>query len=243
MNQLISETQKRLSCWAMENPTEQRRELYNLLYHDDWIRQAHDTVKQNAGSVTAGCDGITMELFDKDLEGNLHKLQEELQANIFEPYPGRRVYIPKDISRTKWRPLGIPSIQDRIVQEALRMVLEPIFEVDFSQYSYGFRPTRCPMDAIKCMTWATQESKKFFWVVEGDISAYFDTINHRKLVKLLQRRIADKDVIALVWKFLRAGVMEKKLFRDTQRGTPQGGIASPLFANIYLHELDTYMEN
>ena len=86
------------------------------------------------------------------------------------------------------------------MQEALRMVLEPIFEADFSQYSYGFRPTRCTMDAIKCMTWATQESTKLFWVVEGDISAYFDTINHRKFVKLLQRRIADKDVIALIWK-------------------------------------------
>jgi retron-type reverse transcriptase len=107
------------------------------------------------------------------------------------------------------------------------MILEPIYEADFSQYSYGFRPNRCTMDAIKCTIWSTNEQKKYFWVIEGDISSYFDTINHRKLLKLLMRRIKDRKLLRLLWRFLRAGVMEKKLFRDTKSGTPQGGIVTP----------------
>jgi RNA-directed DNA polymerase len=122
------------------------------------------------------------------------------------------------------------------------MVLEPIYEADFSPYSFGFRPNRCTMDAIKCITWSTQERKKFFWVVEGDISSYFDSICHRKLIKLLRQRIKDRKLLDLIWKFLKAGVMEHKLFRDTQTGVPQGGILSPLLANVYLHQLDQYME-
>lgn len=242
MNPLVSETQRQLSQWAINSPTEQRRELYSLMYRDVWIRQAHDTVKQHAGSMTAGCDGMTMERFDAHLEEHLQKLKEELKTQTFAPSPVRRVYIPKDSRRTKWRPLGIPSLRDRIVQEALRMILEPIYEADFNQYSFGFRPNRCTMDAIKCLTWSTQEHKKYFWVIEGDISSYFDTIHHRKLVKLLRRRIADEQVIQLLWRFLKAGVMERKLFHETPRGTPQGGICSPLLANVYLHELDMYME-
>jgi len=144
--------------------------------------------------------------------------------------------------RIKLRRLGIPAIRDRIVQEALRMVLEPIYEADFSPYSFGFRPNRRTMDAIKCITWSTQESKKYFWVIEGDLSSYFDTINHEKLVKILRRRVKDERLLHLIWKFLRAGVMAGKLFRDTKQGTPQGGVVSPLLANIYLAELDRYME-
>jgi RNA-directed DNA polymerase len=181
-----------------------------------------------------------MSAFDEDLQGNLKRLQESLYAGAFEACPVRRVCIPK--GNGKVRPLGIPSIRDRIVQEALRMVLEPIFEADFSQNSYGFRPNRCTMDAISCIHWATLEPRKFFWVIEGDISAYFDTINHRRLVHLLRRRVADDKLLDLIWRFLRAGVMEGKLFKDTKLGTPQGGIASPLLANIYLHELDQFME-
>jgi retron-type reverse transcriptase len=119
-----------------------------------------------------------------------------------------------------------PSIKDRIVQEALRMVLEPIFEADFSPYSFGFRPTRRTMDAIKCITWSTQEQKKFFWVIEGDIASDFDTLHHPKLLRLVGRRVKDKRSLHLIWKFLRAGVMEKRTFRDTALGTPQGGLST-----------------
>ncbi len=232
--------QRKLSLWAVQDQTHRFYDLYHLLYDPDWLRLAHDDVAQNAGSVTAGCDGVTMDRFDEALEANLQQLAQELKSETFEPTPVRRVYIPKP--HGKVRPLGIPAIKDRIVQEAVRMILEPIFEADFCPYSFGFRPTRCTMDAIKCITWSTQEGKKFFWVIEGDISSYFDTINHRRLVKMLRRRITDEKLLRLVWKFLRAGVMEGKLFRDTKLGTPQGGICSPLLANVYLHALDEYME-
>jgi group II intron reverse transcriptase/maturase len=236
----VGELQRKLSSWAEQDKERKFFDLYHLLYDPDWLRLAHDYVAQNAGSKTAGCDGIVMSLFDEDLESNLQKLREELKAETFEPHPVRRVCIPK--ANGKLRKLGIPSIRDRIVQEALRMILEPIYEADFSPYSFGFRPTRCTMDAIKCIVWTTQERKKFFWAIEGDIASYFDTICHRKLVKILRQRIKDEKLIRLIWKFLRAGVMEGKLFKDTSLGTPQGGIVSPLLANIYLNELDRYME-
>ncbi len=235
----IGETQRTLSLKAERKPDYRFEYLYNLLYDLDWLRLAHDHVAQNAGSVTAGCDGIDMEIYDKNLEENLKELSEELKTQTFEPLPVRRVYIPK--ANGKVRPLGIPAIRDRMVQEAVRMILEPIYEADFSQYSFGFRPNRRTMDAIKCITWSTQEHKKYFWIIEGDISAYFDTINHKKLMKLLECRIVDRKLLSLIWKFLRSGVMERKLFKNTRLGTPQGGILSPLLANVYLAALDKYI--
>jgi len=235
----IGELQRLLSVKAEGSKNHQFDDLYALVCREDWLRLAHDRIVDNAGSRTAGCDGINMKGFDENLDTNLAKLRDDLQTGTFEPYPVRRVYIPK--SNGKMRPLGIPSIRDRIVQEAVRMALEPIYEADFSQYSFGFRPTRCTMDTIKYILYATTEQKKAFWVVEGDIAAYFDTINHRKLMKLLGRRIEDRKLLNLIWKFLRAGVMERRLFKDTKLGTPQGGIISPLLANVYLHELDQFM--
>jgi len=236
----VGEMQRKLSLWAEKDKNHRFFDLYHLLYDKDWLRLAHDHVAQNAGSVTAGCDGINMEDFDEDLERNLEELARELREETFEPYPVRRVYIPKANGRK--RPLGIPSIKDRIVQEALRMILEPIYEADFIQHSFGFRPNRCTMDAISCIHWYTRERAKYFWIIEGDISSYFDSINHKKLIKLLERRIKDGKLLQITWKFLRAGVMEGKLFKDTKQGTPQGGIISPLLANVYLHELDKFME-
>jgi RNA-directed DNA polymerase len=236
----VGETQRLLSLKATKDHEHRFDDLYSLLHDEGWLLLAHDYVKQNAGSITAGCDGINMKIWDENLVENQTQLAQELKAGTFEPYPVRRVYIPK--INGKMRPLGIPSIKDRIVQEALRMALEPIFEADFSQYSFGFRPTRRTMDAVRYIQWSITEQKKFFWVIEGDISSYFDTINHPKLIGLVERRIRDKKILRLIWNFLRSGVMEKRTFRDTRLGTPQGGIISPLLANIYLHELDRYME-
>ena len=236
----VGEMQRKLSDWATPDKEMKFFDLSHLLYDGTWLRLAHDYVKQNAGSITAGCDGINMALFDENLESNLQTIQEELKSETFKPDPVRRVYIPKPNGKT--RPLGIPAIKDRIVQEALRMILEPIFEADFSQYSFGFRPTRRTMDAARYIQWSITEHKKFFWVIEGDIASYFDTIHHLKLIRLVGRRIKDKNILRVIWKFLRSGVMEKRTFRDTTLGTPQGGISSPLLANIYLHELDRYME-
>jgi RNA-directed DNA polymerase len=236
----VGEMQRKLSLWATQDKERKFYDLSDPLYDRNWLQLAHDYVKQNAGSVTAGCDGVNMRLFDENLASNLQTIIEELKSEAFKSDPVRRVYIPKPNGKT--RPLGIPAIKDRIVQEALRMILEPIFEADFSQYSFGFRPTRRTMDAARYIQWSTTETKKFFWIIEGDIASYFDSIHHPKLIRLVGRRIKDKKILRRIWKFLRSGVMEKRTFRDTTLGTPQGGIISPLLANIYLHELDRYME-
>ncbi len=238
----VGEMQKKLSQWAQENPTEQRRDLYSLLCNELWLRVAHHHVNSNQGRETAGIDSITMSNFNGNLAGNLERLKEALNAKTFEPMPVRRVYIPK--ANGKKRPLGIPTIHDRIVQEALRMILEPIWESDFSTHSYGFRPNRSTYDAVSYIAnRSTGQGKAYQWVIEGDITSYFDTIPHRRLIKAIKKRVADRDIRALLWKFLRAGVMEQGTQKATLTGTPQGGILSPLLANIYLHELDKHMES
>jgi Retron-type reverse transcriptase len=184
-----------------------------------------------------------MSHFNGDLDGNLERLRVMLKAKTFEPIPVRRVYIPKP--NGKQRPLGIPGIRDRIVQEALRMILEPIWEADFSTHSYGFRPNRSTYDAMSYIgkRLASNNGLSYQWVIEGDIVSYFDAIPHRRLMKAIKRRVADRDIRDLIWKFLRAGVIYNGAFAETLTGTPQGGIVSPLAANIYLHALDTYMES
>jgi RNA-directed DNA polymerase len=230
----VGEMQRKLSLWATQDKARTFYGLYALLSNAAWLRLAHDAVKQHAGSMTAGCDGITMQAFDEQLEDHLQQLVQDLKAGTFAPAPVRRVYIRK--ANGKLRPLGIATIRDRIVQEALRMALEPIFEADFSQYSFGFRPNRRTMDAVRYLQWSMTDRKKFFWIIEGDIASYFDTIHHPKLLRLIRRRIKDKKILQLIWKFLRAGVMEQRTFRDTKLGTPQGGIVTPptiLLANFF----------
>ena len=225
----VGKLQRKLTEWSMQRIEEPKNglfasrkdlrlfDLYHLLYDMEWLRTAHVNVSQNAGSETAGCDGINMTYFDKDLENNLQRLAEELRKQKFEPQPVRRVYIPK--RNGKLRPLGIPAIRDRIVQEALRMILEPIFEAEFYRHSYGFRPNRNTHDAVGMVIHHASNTAKYFWVIEGDIKSYFDTINHKKLIQLLRCRIKDKKLLRLIWKFLKAGVMEGKLFKHTEKGT------------------------
>jgi RNA-directed DNA polymerase len=234
--------QKKLSQWATENPTKRFVDLYSLLCNDVWLRVAHHAVNTNQGRETAGIDGKTMSTFNGDLEGNLARLREALKAKTFEPLPVRRAYIPKANGKT--RPLGIATIDDRIVQEALRMILEPIWESDFSLHSYGFRPNRSTYDALAYLgNRLTGTGGRYQWVIEGDLASYFDTIPQRRLIKAVKKRVADRDIRDLLWKFLRAGVLDQGNFRATLTGVPQGGIVSPLAANIYLHALDTYMES
>jgi len=247
----IGERQRKLNLWAAQCRTEPEHrlfasrkdlrlyDLYHLVHEPTWLRAAYGHVARNAGSVTAGCDGIDLTKFKADLEGNLQKLAEELRTQTFRPHPVRRVFIPKKDG--KLRPLGIPSIRDRIVQESLRMVLEPIFEGEFYNLSFGFRPNRSTVDALATIIHRASNKGRYFWVIEGDIKSYFDTLHHKKLLQLLRRRIRDKKLLLLVWRFLRAGVMDGSLFTPTQQGTPQGGIVSPLLANVYLHELDMFM--
>ena len=166
--------QKKLSQWAIENPTETRRELYNLLCSEIWLRVAHHSVNTNQGRETAGIDGESMSNFNGNLDENLEELRKLLKAKTFEPQPVRRVYIPK--ANGKKRPLGIPGIRDRIVQEALRMILEPIWEADFNKRSYGFRPNRSTYDTISYLSnrLAGHNAESYQWIIEGDITSYLD---------------------------------------------------------------------
>jgi RNA-directed DNA polymerase len=170
----VGEMQKKFSQWATEEPTKRFVDLYSLLCNPLWLRVAHQKVNANQGRETAGIDGQSMRDFNADLEGNLERLRQLLRAKTFEPLPVRRVYIPK--SNGKKRPLGIPGIRDRIVQEALRMILEPIWEADFSKYSYGFRPNRSTYNAIAHIAnrLTGRSGEMYQWVIEGDIASYFD---------------------------------------------------------------------
>jgi RNA-directed DNA polymerase len=236
----VSEMQRKLSQWATDDPAKQFVDLYSLLCNETWLRVAAlDTLKKR-GSETAGIDSITRSNILGNFDRNITELKEVLKAKTFEPMPVRRVYIPKPHSKKK-RPLGIPTLLDRIVQNALRMILEPIWEADFSVHSYGFRPNRSTYDAMSYIgkRLTGNSGKAYQWIIEGDIASYFDTIPHRRLIKAVKKRVADRNVRDLLWKFLRAGVMYQGEVQETITGTPQGGIVSPLLANIYLHTLDS----
>src|SRR6266581_3723925 len=235
--------QRRLSHTAEKDPEHQFGDLYSRLCKEVWLRVAVHHVQQNAGSETAGIDGKTMSNFRGNFDGYIEELTTTRKAETFEPCPVRRVYIPKPNSDKK-RPLGVPILFDRIVQEALRMILEPIWEADFSVHSYGFRPNRSTYDAIAYIGNRLKgNGSSYQWVIEGDIKSYFDTIPHRRLIKAVKKRVADRKIRDLLWKFLRAGMMHRGQFEETLTGTPQGGIVSPLLANIYLDALDKYMES
>jgi group II intron reverse transcriptase/maturase len=190
------------------------------------------------GSKTDGVDGKTRDYFKDHYETQMAMLIEQLKRDKYQPLPVRRVHIPK--ANGKKRPLGIPALRDRIVQEGIRMVLDPIYESDFQPYSFGFRKGRCTMDAIAVLMPLANTRMKHYYVIEGDLKSYFDTVNHRILLRLLKKRIADRKLLSLIHRFLRAGVMEDQLFATTREGVPQGGIISPLLANVYLNEFDKW---
>jgi RNA-directed DNA polymerase len=223
----VDEMQKKLSQKAAKEREHQFENLYGLLCNEVWLRGAVHKTLRNAGSQTPGSDEMTKSNFLGDPDGYITRLRESLKAKTFEPMPVRRVYIPKPNSEKK-RPLGIPTLFDRIVQEALRMILEPIWEADFSIHSYGFRPNRSTYDAMtyigKRLT--GNSGALYQWVIEGDIASYFDTIPHRRLINAVNKRVADRNIRDLLWKFLRAGVMYRETFEETLTGTPQGGIVT-----------------
>jgi RNA-directed DNA polymerase len=235
---VMAQKQLTLANTAQANPTHRFTNLYSLMHWDLWIRCAADTVLARPGSSTAGVDGMTRFHFKEHYEEQLQLLRDSLKRKTYHPQPVRRVQIPKGKGKT--RPLGITTLRDRIVQEALRAILDPIYEADFQPHSYGFRKGRCTMDAIAVLMPLFNTSSKHYYVIEGDLKSYFDTVHHRKLLSLLKRRIADKDLLDLIWKFLKAGVMEDGLFARTDTGLAQGAILSPLLSNVYLHELDTW---
>ncbi|MCT1400890.1 reverse transcriptase domain-containing protein [Paenibacillus glucanolyticus] len=210
--------------------------LYRNLYNPEFYLQAYQNIYATAGNMTKGTDGSTI---DGMSIKRIDKLIASLKNYSYQPNPARRTYIPKNSDSTKKRPLGIPSFDDKLLQEVIRMILESIYEGTFSPRSHGFRPKR------SCHTALLEVKTRFTgvkWFVEGDIRGCFDNVDHHVLVSLLRRRIKDEHFLGLIWKFLKAGYMENWVYHNTLSGTAQGSGASPILANIYLNELDKFME-
>lgn len=202
-----------------------------LLHHVDeaLLRSSYLALKQEAA---AGVDGVTWQEYGQGLEDRIRDLHDRVHRGSYRAQPSRRVYIPKPDGRQ--RPLGIASLEDKIVQQAVRTILEQIYEQDFHGFSYGFRPGWGAHDALDALTVAI-ERKKVNWVLDADIQGFFDTIDHEHLLRLIERRVADPRIHRLLRKWLRAGVSEDGQWSETKVGTPQGAVISPLLANIYLH--------
>jgi len=202
----------------------------NLLSHirAPFLRVAYQRLRKNGAT---GVDKVSWEEYGERLDERLLDLENRIHRGSYHPQPVRRVHIPKGDGRT--RPLGIPTLEDKIVQQAVQMVLEPIYEAEFVGISYGFRPKRSQHDALDALAVAIE--RKVSWVLDADIEAFFDTIDHRHLQAFLEHRIGDTRMVRLLMKWAKAGVMEDGKRHETDRGTPQGGIISPLLANLYLH--------
>jgi RNA-directed DNA polymerase len=210
--------------------------LIDKVYARRTLEMAFARVKANDGA--AGIDHVTVAMFEQALDANLERLAEQLRVGTYRPQPVRRTWIDKPGSREK-RPLGIPTVRDRVVQTALRLVLEPIFERHFAAQSYGFRPGRGCKDALRRVDALLQAG--YTWVVDADVRRYFDSIPHAPLLAAVRSRVADGRVLALLEQFLAQGVMEGLEAWTPEEGTPQGAVISPLLANIYLDPLDHAM--
>ena len=203
--------------------------LLHHIYDIDRLREAYRRIKRSGAS---GVDGVTWKAYGANLEGNLEDLSARLRRGAYRPKPVRRTYIPKADGRQ--RPIGVPTVEDKIVQRAAVAVLEAVYEADFMGFSYGFRPGRGQHDALDALAVGIQR-RPVNWVLDADIRGFFDAIDHGWLVRFLEHRIADRRIIRLVKKWLHAGVLEDGAVHRVGEGTPQGGVISPLLANIYLH--------
>ncbi len=233
----LQEFQRKLHTKAKAEPKFRFYALYDKTYYMEVLEEAYRKAKANGG--TSGVDGVTFADVEKQgLADYLAELQLEMKEHRYVPKPVRRVYIPK--ANGKQRPLGIPTVRDRIVQTAFLFILEPIFEADFAPSSFGFRPEKSAHDAVrevyKYLNWGCTE------VYDVDLEQFFDTVDHGKLMKLVARRIVDSRVLHVIKQWLSCGYVEDGQHRQSTRGTPQGGVISPLLANIYLNPVDQAFE-
>ena len=213
-----------------ENLNYKFERLYRIFFNEEMYYVAYQRIYAKPGNMTAGADGKTI---DQMSLNRIEQLITSLKDESYQPQPSKRVYIPK--KNGKMRPLGIPSIDDKLVQEAMRMILEAIYDNSFEDTSHGFRPGK------SCHTALRQIQNRFTrckWFVEGDIKGFFDNIDHNVMIEILRKRIKDEKFLRLIRKFLNAGYMEDNAFHNTYSGAVQGGIISPILANIYLDQFD-----
>jgi RNA-directed DNA polymerase len=230
----VRELQRTLYRAAKADPGRRFHALYDKVYRRDVLERAWGQVRANRGA--AGIDRVTLVAVEQYGVGRLlDELTADLKEGSYRPLPARRVFIPKPGSMER-RPLSIPTVRDRIVQAALKTVIEPVFEADFEPYSFGFRPKRAAHDALQLILDECYRGQR--WVVETDIANCFEAIPHERLMQAIEERIVDRQILKLLRVLLRAGVMEEGAVRRSVSGTPQGGVVSPLLCNVYLHRLD-----
>ncbi|MFV9616357.1 MAG: group II intron reverse transcriptase/maturase [Gammaproteobacteria bacterium] len=228
---------QRIATKASKDKRCQFTSLFHLM-NKELLLECFTQLKGNAAS---GIDNITKEKYAKNLDANLDDLIKRLHKMAYKPQPVLRVYIPKPGSK-KRRPLGVPALEDKLVQAGLVKILQMIYEQDFIDDSYGFRPKRSCHDALRALS-QTVESRPVHYMVEADIKGFFDNVDQEQLITFLQHRIADKRMLRYIMRFLKAGIHEDGQHKASERGTPQGGVISPLLANIYLHyTLDLWFE-
>lgn len=233
----VRQLQEKLWAAAKQSPRRRFHALYDRFYRSDVLEEAWKRVRKNKGA--AGVDGTSLaEVEDYGVARMISELQQDLQQGKYRPSPVLRRYIPKPDGGN--RPLGIPTVKDRVAQQAAKLVLEPIFECDFSDSSYGYRPGRNQTQAMEVVRKAFIDG--YTQVLEVDIADFFGTIDHDLLMKLLQQRISDRKALKLVKGWLKAGVLDEGAHSETLAGVPQGGVISPLLANIYLNVLDQIWE-
>lgn len=234
----VSTKRQRIAGLARQSPQMGFTSLAHLM-DLDWIHEAWLRTRKNGA---AGVDGQTAADYQRDLEGNLRSLLERAKSGTYRAPPVRRVHIPKGGSKTETRPIGIPTLEDKILQRAVAMLLEPIYEQDFYDCSYGFRPGRSAHQALESL-WKQTMDNQGGWMVEVDIRKFFDTLDHAHLRTLVQQRVRDGVLLRLIGKWLNAGVMEEGSVSYPDAGSPQGGVISPILSNIYLHYvLDDWFE-
>jgi RNA-directed DNA polymerase len=239
----VRDIQTKLHRWASDDPGRRFHDVFNLVHDPAFLLVAWERVRSNRGARSAGVDGATAFFIEarRGVEPFLAEIRDDLKTRQFRPLPVRERMIPK--AGGKQRRLGIATVRDRVVQAALKLVLEPIWEADFLPCSYGFRPNRRTHDAVAEIRTFASPPHRYEWALEGDIAACFDEISHCALLDRVRLRISDKRVIALIKAFLKAGILNKESgFRESHAGAPQGGILSPLLSNVALSVLDEYFD-
>ena len=227
----MSTIQTQITEIARKHPNEALTSL-NQYLTEDWMHESYRKLRKRAA---AGVDGRTTEAYGQELEMRLPGLIEEIKTGRYRALPVRRGYVPKP-GKDEKRPLGIPAVEDKLVQKAVTGILEPIYELEFYPFSYGFRPGVGALDATRAVQ-ASIRREGTRWIVEVDIRKFFDTLSHQHLREFLHKRVRDGVILRLIDKWLKAGAMEAGQWQATEEGTPQGGIISPLLANLYLHEV------